>query len=53
MDGNGTLDNVRNWLECVRNRKTPNAHIRAGVEAAETSHWANKAMREKKVITLG
>jgi predicted dehydrogenase len=52
VDGNGTLDNVRNWLECIRSRKTPNAHIRAGVESAATSHWANKAMREKKVITL-
>ncbi len=52
IDGTGTLDNVTNWLECVRSRKTPNAHIRAGVEAAATSHWANKAMREKRVITV-
>ena len=52
VDGRGTLDNVRNWLDCIRNRNAPNAHIRAGVEAAATSHWANKAMREKKVITV-
>ena len=52
IDGNGTLDNVRNWLECIRNRSTPNAHIPAGVEAAATSHWANKALREKKVLTV-
>lgn len=25
-----TMANVRNWLECVRNRKTPNADIEAG-----------------------
>ena len=25
-----TLANVRNWMECVRSRKTPNAHIDAG-----------------------
>ena len=25
-----TSANVRNWMECVRNRKTPNAHIEAG-----------------------
>ena len=52
IDGNGTYDNVRNWLDCIRNRSTPNAHIRAGVEAAATSHWANKALREKKVQTV-
>lgn len=52
IDGNGTLDNVRNWLECIRSRSTPNAHIRAGVEAAATSHWANRALREKKVLTV-
>jgi predicted dehydrogenase len=25
-----TSANVRNWMECIRNRKTPNAHIEAG-----------------------
>ena len=25
-----TSANVRNWMECVRDRKTPNAHIEAG-----------------------
>ena len=52
VDGNGTGDNVKNWLECIRSRKTPNAHIRVGVEAAATSHWANKAMREGRTIKL-
>ena len=52
IDGNGTLDNVRNWLDCIRSRETPNAHIRAGVDAAATSHWVNRALREKKVLTL-
>jgi predicted dehydrogenase len=52
VDGTGTLDNVRNWLDCMRDRSTPNAHIRAGVEAAATSHWANKALREGRVIKL-
>lgn len=52
IDGNGTYDNVRNWLDCIRDRRTPNAHIRAGVEAAATSHWANKALREKKVLQV-
>lgn len=52
IDGNGTFDNVRNWLDCIRSRSTPNAHIRAGVEAAATSHWANRALREKRVLTV-
>jgi predicted dehydrogenase len=29
-DGEMTVANVRNWLECVRSRKTTNAHIDAG-----------------------
>jgi hypothetical protein len=27
-----TSANVRNWMECVRSRKTPNAHIDAGYQ---------------------
>ena len=52
VDGTGTYDNVRNWLDCIRDRSTPNAHIRAGVEAAATSHWANRALRQKKVLQV-
>lgn len=52
VDGKGTGDNVKNWLDCIRSRKTPNAHIRAGVEAAATSHWANIALRENRTIKL-
>ena len=48
--GDGTRSNVENWIECVRSRKTPNAHIRAGVEAARTSHLANIAMRQEKIV---
>lgn len=52
VDGTGTLDNVRNWLACIRSRSPPNAHIRAGIEAAATSHWVNRALREKKVLMV-
>jgi len=48
--GDGTLTNLKNWLDCMRSRNTPNAHVRAGVEAARTSHLANLAMRENRVI---
>jgi predicted dehydrogenase len=41
----GTLDNVRNFLDCVRSRKTPNAPIHAGVEAARTSWIGNVAFK--------
>jgi hypothetical protein len=50
--GDGTKSNLANWLDCVRSRKQPNANIRAGVEAARTSHLANQAMREGRRITL-
>ena len=50
--GDGTRTNLANWLDCIRSRKTPNANVRAGVEAARTSHLANMAMRQKRVISV-
>lgn len=41
----GTLDHVRNFLDCVRTRKTPNAGIQVGVEAARTSWIGNVALK--------
>src|SRR4029079_10843653 len=46
--GDGTVTNIENWLSCIRSRKLPNANVRAGVQAARTSHLANEAMRQKK-----
>ena len=43
--GDGTLAHLQNWLDCVRSRKQPNAHIRVGHQAARTSHIANAALR--------
>ena len=48
--GDGTVANLKNWLECCRSRALPNAHVRAGVEAARTAHLANQAMREGRVV---
>jgi predicted dehydrogenase len=48
--GDGTVANLRNWVECVRSRKEPQAHVRAGVEAARTAHLANRAMREGRTV---
>jgi hypothetical protein len=33
---NGTLDNVINFVDCMRTRKSPNANIHVGFEAART-----------------
>ena len=41
----GTIDNVRNFLDCVRTRKTPNAYLQAGVEAARTSWIGNTSLK--------
>jgi predicted dehydrogenase len=41
----GTLDNVRNFVECMRSRKPPNADIHVGFEAARTSWLGNIAMK--------
>jgi len=47
----GTLDHVRNFLDCVRSRKTPNAPIEVGNEAARTGWLANIALRRGAKIT--
>ena len=43
--GDGTLTHLQNWLECIKTRKAPNAHIRVAHQAARTSHLANAALR--------
>lgn len=52
VDGTGTVDNLRNWLACIRSRTEPNAHIQAGVESAATSHRVNRAIREGSAIRV-
>ena len=41
----GAIDNVANFLDCVRSRKTPNANIHVGFEAARTSWLGNIALK--------
>ena len=41
----GTIENVANFLDCVRSRKTPNANIHLGFEAARTSWIGNIALK--------
>ena len=49
--GDGTKSNIENWLDCMRSRKRPNTHVRAGVAAARTSHLCNVAMRERRFVS--
>ncbi|HZU26275.1 MAG TPA: Gfo/Idh/MocA family oxidoreductase [Bryobacteraceae bacterium] len=41
----GALDHMRNFLDCVRSRNTPNAAVETGVAAARAGHVANFALR--------
>ena len=50
MDGSGTLANLRNWIGCICDRSTPNAHLRAAVDSANTAHRVNDALRTKRIL---
>ncbi|MBI4891657.1 MAG: Gfo/Idh/MocA family oxidoreductase [Acidobacteria bacterium] len=43
--GDGTPAHVRNFLDCVRSRKAPNAGVRSSVASANAAHLANLAYR--------
>jgi hypothetical protein len=45
----GELLHLTNWIDCVRNRKTPSAPVEAGVSAASAAHLGNQALRAGKV----
>jgi predicted dehydrogenase len=44
--GDGTVDHIKNFLDCVRSRKTPNADVRSAVAAARAAHLGNLAYRK-------
>lgn len=41
----GTIDHVRNFLDCIETRKSPNANIEVGFEAARASWIGNIALK--------
>jgi hypothetical protein len=43
--GEGTVDHIKNFLDCVASRKAPNAPVEVGVSAARAGHIANLALR--------
>jgi len=47
----GTIDHMKNFLDCIRSRATPNAPVEAGIAAARAGHVANLAMRNTGVWT--
>jgi predicted dehydrogenase len=42
--GDGTVSHLRNWLDCIRTRRTPNASMRIGHQAVRAAHIANAAL---------
>jgi len=42
----GTIDHMRNFLDCVRSRKEPNAPVRLTAAAARAAHLGNQAFRK-------
>lgn len=47
-----TLAHVRNWMECVRSRKEPNAPIEAGYNHAKAVIMSNAAFRTGQKVTF-
>lgn len=47
-----TQNHMRNWLDCVRSRKTPNASAEIGYKSAIACHMANIAYHRKTRVTL-
>jgi predicted dehydrogenase len=46
----GSVAHLQNWIDCVRSRQKPNAHIRVAHQAARTSHIANASLRAGKPV---
>ncbi len=47
-----TFNHVKNWMECVRNRKTPNAPIEAGYQHSIANIMATAAYRTGLKVTF-
>ena len=46
----GTAAHIRNWLDCIKSRQTPNANIRVAVECARACHLGNLALRQERRV---
>ena len=48
--GDGTLNHLQNFLDCIRSRNTPTANIRVAHEAARTSHIGNLSLTMQRKV---
>jgi predicted dehydrogenase len=46
------LSHMANFIDCVRSRKEPNAHVEIGYRSAIAAHMANLSYRQKQRVTL-
>lgn len=46
----GTIAHVRNFLDCVKSRKNPNADIRVAVDCARAAHLGNLALKQDRKV---
>ena len=46
----GSIAHLQNWIDCIRSRQQPSAHIRVAHQAARTSHIANASLRAGKPV---
>jgi predicted dehydrogenase len=46
----GTQDHLRNFLDCVKSRRTPNAPVSTGIAAARAGYLANLALRRGTTV---
>lgn len=49
---NATFSHMRNWMECVRSRKTPNAGIHAAYNHSVALNMTIAAMHSGKRVTF-
>jgi len=49
---NADENHYANFVDCVRSRKEPNAHVEIGYRSAVAGHMANMAYRQKQRVTL-
>lgn len=45
-------DHMKNWVDCIRSRGTPNAPVELGYRSAIAVHMANLSYKHKKRMTL-
>ena len=45
-------DHMKNWIECIRSRATPNAPAEIGYRSAIAVHMSNLSYKNKRRITL-